>query len=40
VAGSKILIVEDDKTLLDVLKYNLIKENYAVVTAVDDVQAP
>ena len=38
-AGSKILIVEDDKTLLDVLKYNLIKENYAVVTAVDGVQA-
>ena len=38
-AGSKILVVEDDKTLLDVLKYNLIKENYAVVTAVDGVQA-
>ena len=38
-AGSKILVVEDDKTLLDVLKYNLIKENYAVVTAVDGVHA-
>lgn len=34
-----ILIVEDDKTLLDVLKYNLLKENYLVVTAVDGVQA-
>ena len=38
-AGSKILIVEDDKTLLDVLKYNLLKEGYGVVTAVDGVQA-
>ncbi len=38
-AGSKILIVEDDKTLLEVLKYNLVKENYRVVTAVDGVQA-
>jgi len=39
VAGSKILIVEDDKTLLDVLKYNLLKEGYGVVTATDGVQA-
>ena len=38
-AGNKILVVEDDKTLLDVLKYNLLKENYLVVTAVDGVQA-
>ena len=38
-AGRTILIVEDDKTLLDVLKYNLIKEGYTVVTAVDGVQA-
>lgn len=37
--SSKILVVEDDKTLLDVLKYNLLKENYTVVTAVDGAQA-
>ena len=37
--GRKILVVEDDKTLLDVLKYNLTKEGYEVVTAVDGVQA-
>ena len=36
---NKILIVEDDQTLLDVLKYNLVKECYRVVTAVDGVQA-
>ena len=38
-AEGKILIVDDDKTLLDSLKYNLLKENYAVVTAVDGAQA-
>lgn len=38
-AGSKILVVEDDKTLLDVLKYNLVKENYVALTAADGVQA-
>ena len=38
-AGTKILVVEDDNTLLDVLKYNLIKESYSVVTATDGVQA-
>jgi two-component system OmpR family response regulator len=38
-AGRKILVVEDDKTLLDVLKYNLTKEGYEVVTAIDGVQA-
>jgi len=32
---SKILIVDDDKNLLEVLKYNLVKENNAVVTASD-----
>jgi two-component system OmpR family response regulator len=37
--GSKVLIVEDDQTLLDVLKYNLSKEGYDVLTASDGVQA-
>jgi two-component system OmpR family response regulator len=35
----KVLIVEDDQTLLNVLKYNLAKEGYDVVTAADGVQA-
>ena len=35
----KILVVEDDKTLLDVLKYNLVKEGYDAITATDGVQA-
>lgn len=35
----KILIVEDDQTLLNVLKYNLVKEGYDVLTAADGVQA-
>ena len=38
-AGSKILVVEDDRTLLDVLQYNLLKEGYRVVTAADGLQA-
>jgi two-component system OmpR family response regulator len=37
--GDKILVVEDDQTLLDVLKYNLTKEGYNVVTATDGAQA-
>ncbi len=37
--GSKILIVEDDQTMLSVLQYNLAKEGYEVVTAIDGVQA-
>ena len=37
--GSKILIVEDDRTLLDVLKYNLTKEGYSLVAAIDGIQA-
>ena len=37
--GIKILIVEDDKILLDALKYNLNKEGYRVVTAGDGRQA-
>ncbi|MDP2744804.1 MAG: response regulator transcription factor [Dehalococcoidia bacterium] len=37
--GSKVLIVEDDLTLLSVLKYNLVKEGYLVVTAADGVES-
>lgn len=37
--GSKVLIVEDDKTLLSVLEYNLVKEGYHVITAADGAQA-
>ena len=37
--GTKILIVEDDDTLLATLKYNLDKENFEVVTAVDGAKA-
>jgi len=33
------MIVEDDQTLLGVLKYNLTKEGYNVVTATDGAQA-
>jgi two-component system, OmpR family, response regulator len=33
--GSKVLVVEDDETLLDVLRYNLAKEGYEVLTAAD-----
>jgi two-component system, OmpR family, response regulator len=35
----KVLIVEDDKTLQDVLRYNLVKEGYNVLTASDGSQA-
>jgi DNA-binding response OmpR family regulator len=38
-ADAMILIVEDDQTLLGVLKYNLAKEGYDVVTAIDGAQA-
>lgn len=37
--GGKVLVVEDDRTLLDVLKYNLVKEGYDVVAAADGIQA-
>jgi two-component system OmpR family response regulator len=37
--GTKILIVEDDSNLLATLKYNLEKENFIVVTAIDGAQA-
>jgi len=38
-SNDKILIVEDDRNLLDTLKYNLRKEVYEVVTAVDGAEA-
>jgi two-component system OmpR family response regulator len=34
-----VLVVEDDQTLRDVLKYNLVKEGYAVVTATNGLEA-
>ncbi len=37
--GSKVLVVEDDRTLLDVLKYNLAREGYDVATATDGARA-
>jgi two-component system OmpR family response regulator len=37
--ANKILIVEDDQNLLATLKYNLLKESYDVITAVDGAQA-
>jgi two-component system OmpR family response regulator len=37
--AAKILIVEDDQNLLATLKYNLLKESYDVITAVDGAQA-
>jgi DNA-binding response OmpR family regulator len=39
VTNDKILIVEDDRNLLDTLKYNLRKEGFEVVTAVDGAEA-
>jgi two-component system OmpR family response regulator len=36
---NKILIVEDDQNLLATLKYNLSRESYDIVTAVDGAQA-
>jgi two-component system OmpR family response regulator len=39
VTNDKILIVEDDRNLLDTVKYNLRKEGYEVVTAVDGAEA-
>jgi DNA-binding response OmpR family regulator len=35
----KILIVEDDRNLLDTLKYNIRKEGYNAITAVDGIEA-
>jgi two-component system OmpR family response regulator len=39
VTNDRILIVEDDRNLLDTLKYNLRKEGYEVVIAVDGAEA-
>lgn len=36
---NKVMIVEDDRNLLDALKYNLNKEGYDVVTAVNGAEA-
>ena len=37
--NTTVLIVEDDKTLLSVEKYNFTKEGYSVLTAEDGVTA-
>ncbi|MBN1863042.1 MAG: response regulator transcription factor [Dehalococcoidales bacterium] len=37
--GKTILTVEDDETLVDVLKYNFTREGYQVVTALDGTKA-
>ena len=37
--GNKILIVEDDRNLLNTIEYNLQKEGYDVVKAIDGAQA-
>jgi two-component system, OmpR family, response regulator len=36
--GSKVLVVEDDRTLLEVLRYNLSQQGYDVLTAADGAQ--
>lgn len=38
-AGSRILVVEDDPNLLAALKYNLARDGYDVITAADGAQA-
>jgi DNA-binding response OmpR family regulator len=38
-SAAKILVVEDDRNLLDTLRYNLRKEGHDVVTAVDGAEA-
>jgi two-component system OmpR family response regulator len=38
-AGNKVLVVEDDETLLEVLTYNLDKEGYNVIKALDGASA-
>ena len=39
VMSHKVLVVEDDSTLLGVIKYNLVKEGYTAITASDGAQA-
>jgi DNA-binding response OmpR family regulator len=39
VTGNKILVVEDDRNLLDTLRYNFHKEGYNVATAFDGAEA-
>ena len=39
VTNSKIIVVEDDRNLLDTLKYNFRKEGYNVIAAVDGAEA-
>ena len=34
-SGKKILIIEDEKPISDIIKFNLIKEGYGVETAYD-----
>ena len=36
---NKILVIEDDRNLLDTLKYNLRREDYEVVTSADGEEA-
>jgi len=36
---NKILIVDDDKNIRDVLRYNLVRESYSVATAEDGIKA-
>ena len=38
-ARDRILVVEDDTTILEVLRYNLVREDHDVITAVDGAQA-
>jgi two-component system OmpR family response regulator len=39
VMSHKVLVVEDDSTLIGVIKYNLVKEGYTTITASDGEQA-
>lgn len=37
--GSRILVVDDEKNIVDIIKYNLKKEGYEVMTAGDGEEA-
>jgi two-component system, OmpR family, response regulator VicR len=39
VSDKKILVVDDEKLISDILKFNLVKEGYAVIVAEDGLQA-